>query len=123
MKRVAKLFLVPFIMAAMVAATTNAYAHDRCSAATLRGNYAAYYLGNITDPNTGAVTPFDSVGVVTFDGAGNASGAATFSVNGSISTGPIAGTYTVNADCTGVFTGNVKLGTDNFNLVIIDGGK
>ena len=122
MKRIGNLFLVPLIVAAMVAASTNASASNNCSVATLRGAYTLYYVGNITDPNTGIVTPFDVVGVNTFDGRGNASGTGTFSVNGLISTGPFGGTYTVNADCTGVFTGNVQLGTDNSNFVIVGGG-
>jgi hypothetical protein len=78
MKRIANLFLVPWIMVAMVAASTNAYASHKCSVATLRGAFTLYYVGNIADPNTGAVTPIDAVGVVTFDGAGNASGRQRF---------------------------------------------
>ena len=121
MKRIANLFLISLIMAAMVAAATNAYAGNGCSVATLRGNYAFYYLGNLTDPNTGAVTPFDAVGVFTFDGAGNVSGTFTLAANGTITTGnPYTATYTVNADCTGVINGTN--GDDSGNIVIEGGG-
>ena len=123
MKRIANLFFIPLIMAAMVAATTNAYARNGCSVATLRGNYALYYLGNLTDPNTGAVTPFDAVGVITFDGVENVSGTFTLAANGTITTGnPYTATYTVNADCTGVLNGTN--GSDSANIVIVgSGGK
>jgi hypothetical protein len=121
MKRIANLYLIPLTIAVIVVVTATAYAHDGCSVATLRGNYVLYYLGNLTDPNTGAVTPFDGVGVITFDGAGNVSGTFTLAANGTITTdNPYTATYTVNADCTGVLNGTN--GNDSANIVIVDGG-
>jgi hypothetical protein len=59
---------------------------------------------------------------MTFDGAGNASGNFTFSLNGQIATSPYTSTYTVNPDCTGSATGTPPSGGDNVTFVIVGGG-
>jgi hypothetical protein len=64
------------------------------------------------------------VGVVAFDGAGNASTSYTLVTNGVAAAGLTgSGTYTVNSDCTGSisFTTGDAAGL-TFNMVIIGGG-
>jgi hypothetical protein len=76
-------------------------------------------------PNGPPNFPFAGLGPITFDGKGNISGSL---IIGPTSTGTavwpvspgVLGTYTVNADCTGLFNG--LNGVDNFAFVIVSGG-
>jgi hypothetical protein len=71
----------------------------QCTNATLTGNYGFTFSGFQFRGNKGASLPWQGVGLMTFDGAGNASGNFTFSLNGQITAGaPYSGTYTVNPD-------------------------
>lgn len=68
-----------------------------CTNATITGSYGSLLTGTIV-----GFGPIASVGVATYDGAGHWSRTETTNVNGN--TFPpetIAGTYNVNADCTG----------------------
>ena len=68
-----------------------------CTAATIAGSYGTLLTGTIV-----GFGPIAQVGVATYDGAGHWSRTETTNVNGN--TFPIetiAGTYNVNADCTG----------------------
>jgi len=81
-----------------------AQADDKgCSNATLKGTFGYTTTGFITAPPTLA-GPFASVGTQTFDGKGATTARAMVSQNGNIVPVTIAGTYTVNPDCTGTFT-------------------
>jgi hypothetical protein len=74
-----------------------------CSDATLTGNYGFVFTGfNSKRNNRASELPFDVVGVIAFDGAGNISASYTASFDGGIfaTTTPDAGTYAVNSDCT-----------------------
>ena len=58
------------------------------------------------------------------DGNGHITGGSlTLSVNGTLNTFPVTGTYTENANCTGTkvitFVGNIS----NSNFVVVNGGK
>jgi len=74
-----------------------------CSVATLKQSYG-YRISGFVGPSA-PFAPFSTVGVQTFDGAGR------FTATNTLATGPeitrdfsFSGTYTVNADCTGVMT-------------------
>jgi len=81
--------------------------------------FAANLSGSIN-----GVGPVAYVEQVILDGKGNVSGNGTFSVDGTIYTVPITGTYTENADCTGSAQITPQgLGTLNFNFVVVNVGK
>jgi LysM repeat protein len=57
-------------------------------------------------------------------GNGNVSGTATVSLGGAPGTGPVTGTYTENADCTGTAVVAVAGGPPaTFSYVVVNGGK
>ena len=87
-----------------------------CSNATLNGSYGFYRTGT-----TGA-GPLAAVGILFFDGNGNATATQSTSRNGVFTFDVVvAGTYEVAEDCTGKeFTPN---GVEFARLVIVDGGK
>jgi hypothetical protein len=68
-------------------------------------------------------TPIAVVGVLSFDGGGNASLNFTIAFDGNIGEGLTdTGTYSVNSDCTGAISftaGDIPI---NFNMVVIGGG-
>jgi hypothetical protein len=91
-----------------------------CGLQTLKGTYAAMFNGVAFD-----VGPFASVGVVTFDGNGNVSATHRASFNGVPGVFTFAGTYEVEADCTGTMTTIHNPGEfeGHFYFVILDKGK
>src|SRR5215469_4274734 len=132
----ALLTLVVFVALAFVATTSKhtvrgVYAQSGCSDATLNAKYASSQSG-FEAKNTMGLNPlpFATMGVSTFDGAGNFSvtftdmspgkpGGYRAALHGA--TG--SGTYTVNSDCTGsisVTSGDVAGVT--LDIVIIGGG-
>lgn len=98
-----------------------AQAADRgCSNASLTGTFAYTTTGFITAPPSLA-GPFASVGTQTFDGKGATTAGAMVSQNGNIVPVTIAGTYTVNPDCTGTFTLQVSpVGITTHVFFVID---
>jgi hypothetical protein len=105
---VAKAFAVAVAIALTVGVASTAQARDtECSDATLNGTFAYTNTGFITAPPDEA-GPFAGVGTQTFDGQGATTGTATVSQNGNVVPVTIAGTYTVNPDCTGTFTLDVS---------------
>ena len=129
MKRIIGISLTLTVAAALLALFPNskrivpvAHAQSGCSVATLDGNYGFNNPG-FTTPNhsiKGAEVPFAAVGVIIFDGAGNASGTYTLAIKGGITSGnTFSGTYTVSSDCTGSMT---LTGAPNFNMVVVSGG-
>jgi hypothetical protein len=117
MKRILSVLLALAAVAALVPAV-----HAQCTNATLTGNYGFTFSGFQFRGMKGMSLPWQGVGLMTFDGAGNASGNFTFSLNGQIATSPYAATYTVNPDCTGSVTGTPPIGGANATLVIVSGG-
>jgi hypothetical protein len=70
------------------------------------------------------VGPVAYVEQVILDGKGNVSGSGTSSLDGTIDTAPITGTYTENADCTGSAQITPQgFSTLNFNFVVVNVGK
>lgn len=90
-----------------------------CSLTTLRGVYG--YTATGSRP---AVGNSAAVGVLTFDGAGNVTGADTLTVNtGVFARRTITGNYTVNANCTGSMSLVVDSTPAEHDIVIVGSGK
>jgi hypothetical protein len=91
--------------------------HERaCSNKTLNGSYGSYRTGSTS---TG---PLASLGILFFDGNGNASGSQNISKNGVFTfDNPISGTYEVAPDCTARFF--TDTGVEVARVVIVDGGN
>jgi hypothetical protein len=111
-----------FVLAVVVTTTTTVYA--QCSNATLNGSYGFKQdgFGTRNDKAGGPAVPLATVGVVTFDGAGNASFTLTnvFNSSGGAFYEAIPATYTVNSDCTGTVT--IEDFGLHFYIVTVGGG-
>jgi hypothetical protein len=70
-------------------------------------------------------SPITFVGQAVLDGKGGLSGSATLSIDGTIGTSMLSGTYTENADCTGTqqITIQAVNNTFNVNFVVVNAGK
>ncbi|HEV3061859.1 MAG TPA: hypothetical protein VGY48_26645 [Vicinamibacterales bacterium] len=91
--------------------------HRGCSIDTLEGDY----VWRFNRVNVASGAHRDALGVMSFDGAGNVSAIVTFNDDG-VSTlrVPRAGTYTVDADC----TGTLLLDSVNYwDLVLTDDAR
>jgi hypothetical protein len=107
MKRatIAKTFVITVAAALALGIAPKAKAQGvGCSNYTLRGTFAFTSTGFTTAASPAGAGMVAEVGTQTFDGTGGTTGAAMLSGNGAIYQLTIAGTYTVNADCTGTFT-------------------
>jgi len=98
----------------------RAHAHDQhqkaCSNKTLNGSYGSYRTG------TTSTGPLASLGILFFDGNGNATGSQNISRNGVFTfDNPISGPYEVAADCTAKFF--TDTGVEVARVVIVDGGN
>ena len=106
MKRsnIGKSFTISAVAALAIGLAPIASADDKgCSNATLKGTFAYTGTGfNVSPPASAG--PFAEVGTQTFDGKGATSTTFTASANGNIFQVTLAGTYTVNPDCTGTFS-------------------
>jgi hypothetical protein len=91
--------------------------HERaCSNKTLNGSYGNYRSG------TTSAGPLTAVGILFFDGNGNASGSQSISRNGVFTfDAAISGVYEVAADCTARFL--TDTGDEVARVLIVDGGK
>ena len=122
---VKRIFSLLFVLAVVVTTTSPVYA--QCSNATLTGSYGFKQTGfgiihNSKPAKLGNMIPFATVGVVTFDGAGNASFTLTqvFNSEGGGFFEAIPGTYTVNSDCTGTIA--IEDFGLHFYMVTVGGG-
>ena len=98
------------------------YAQSGCSNATLNSKYAFTGTGFEKNQHSGIEPqiPIAVVGLLSFDGAGNASLNFTIAFDGGITEGLVdTGTYTVNSDCTGSISFPTVV---DFNIVVIGGG-
>jgi hypothetical protein len=102
-------------------------AESGCGNESLLGRYAIQGTGTVmSGPFAG---PAAFVGILRFDGAGNLEGNLTQRLN--TATGPttlkvpIAGSYTVNADCTAedILINQLNAAFNTQELVLIEGGK
>jgi len=100
-----------------------------CSAGTLSGNsygYAAHGLvaaGNGNGfPRVGGFVPFADAGQISFLIDGSVSGTDNVNLGGVVSPGqPIAGTYSVNSDCSGTTTMTIAGVDSSWSFVILQG--
>ena len=121
---VKRIFGLLFVLAVVVTSTSTVYA--QCSNATLTGSYGFKQQGFGTRDSKpaklGNMIPFATVGVVTFDGAGNASFTLTqvFNSEGGGFFDAIPATYTVNSDCTGTIA--IEDFGLHFYMVTVGGG-
>jgi len=67
-----------------------------CSLAHTAGSYGVSDSGTVIN-----IGPRAAIALLTLDAAGNISGSVTASLNGTVSSSTLAGTYSVNSDCTG----------------------
>jgi hypothetical protein len=98
---------------------------SQCTLATMKGSFIYAQDGFIVaGTNASDRTPFAQSGREYFDGAGNMSGIYTASMNGRITRGRYAGTYTVGPDCVAsiVFTDNLGA-TFHYDGYLADGGE
>jgi len=121
---VKRILSVSFVLAVVMTTTSTVYA--QCSNATLNAKYGFIDSGFTASPSRDRAAPevpIAVVGVLAFDGAGNASQSFTLVINGGIALpGSNTGTYSVNSDCTGSISFSVGDAPVNFNIVIIGGG-
>ena len=89
-----------------------------CTDAAIKGTFG-FQGGGFNS----ALVPKAVEGQATLDGAGNLTGTETASAGGSVVSGPISGTYSVNADCTGSVTVTFKTKKFTSNFVIVNGDK
>ena len=111
--------------AGSIESNKNRPAASQCTLATMKGSFIYAQDGFIVaGTNAGDRTPFAQSGREYFDGAGNMSGIYTASMNGRITRGRYAGTYTVGADCVAsiVFTDNLGA-TFHYDGYLADGGE
>ena len=101
--------------------------HAACTSATAAGSFGFTTTGTLILPTGPA--PVAAVGLVTFDLNGNATGSQDRSVGGSFGHETIAGTLTVNRDCTISLLANVYdssgnlVRTSTIPGVLVDNGK
>jgi hypothetical protein len=90
----------------------------RCSLHSLNGTYAAEQSGWV---GSGATrVPYSEAGYVRLDGQGHIDGASTFSLDGTIGSHAVVGTYTVDPN---TCTGDAVTTIGTFHFAIGDNGK
>jgi hypothetical protein len=126
-RKIVRSILFSAALLASLAAVARAQDDRICSTPGLAGEWG-YTSTGVFIFATGAV-PFALVGRVTFDAAGNFSGAQNSSTGGQVGQDTIKGTTTVNPDCTGTLNVNVYnqsgtlLSTSVLAFVIVDNGR
>jgi hypothetical protein len=110
--------MVVVICFALIAAVPTAPAAS-CTNASLKGVFG--YVGSGLN---GSSEPAASIAQVTFDGAGNATGSETGSIDGTIATSSLTGTYQIEKDCTGAISlTNSDDKVEGYNIVFNDSNK
>ena len=92
------------IVALLASLSPAAYA-DKCSTATVAGNWGLTLTGTLLLP-TGAV-PGAAVAALNVDTVGNITGTEARNVGGGFANETITGSWTVDSDCTGVVTATI----------------
>src|SRR5689334_15924810 len=119
---IGKTFAIGAVAAlAMVLAPTAKAERKPCSVATLKGSFARTDTGFVTAPPAIA-GPLAAVSLMTFDGNGGFTSVGMGGLNGNVTAATSTGTYTVNADCTGTYTGVSSGRTGHAFFVIAAGG-
>jgi hypothetical protein len=92
--------------------------NSTCTAAAIKGTFG-FEGGGFNS----SLVPLAVAGQAKLDGAGNLTGTESQSTGGTILSGAISGTYTVNSDCTGTITLTFSHGTSTTNFVIVNGDQ
>ncbi len=94
----------------------HSMAHAVCSNASIKGTY-----GILSTGLNGSAQPASSVDQITVDGMGNLSGTSTKSIDGTIVTYNIIGTYSITASCTGTAIFNNQEGDIEHDNIFLNG--
>jgi hypothetical protein len=99
-------------------------AQNGCTNANVQGSFGYSASGFTLAPGTLIMVPLANTGRVMADGAGNASGFDTLSVNGVIVKRTFSGTYSVKDDCSGSAVYMDSLGQKiSEDFVVTNGGN
>ncbi|HEX3651984.1 MAG TPA: hypothetical protein VHU18_04085 [Rhizomicrobium sp.] len=109
------------ITAALLAISTAANASERCSLASLRGNYGLYGQGTVFIGTPQQGLEVDS-GTAISDGRGNIKGITNFTLNGAFYQVTYTATYTVGPDCTFTAVVQDSLGETLHEVGMVFGG-
>jgi hypothetical protein len=108
--------------------TLRLMAAPTCSASTLSGNSYGFATHGLTTPvpvgfpRIGGFVPFSNMGQISFKADGSVSGVDNVNLGGVFIPGlPIAGTYSVNSDCTGTTTMTIAGNNHSWSFVILQG--
>ena len=121
MARAGVLSIIVLLMASALCA--QQIGGGTCSNSTINGSYFWQIAGVLATTTGGTVPLHELAGIVT-DGKGSFSGEALTVLNGALSNDSLAGTYSVQSDCTGTFTifVNSQLG-GQATFQIVSGGQ
>lgn len=97
--------LLIITLVALVAGSSPVAMAAKCSTATVAGSWGLTLTGTLLLP-TGPV-PGAAVATINADSGGNITGTEARNVGGGFANETITGTWTVNADCTGVVTADI----------------
>jgi hypothetical protein len=94
-----------------------------CDLTSFNGAFGYSLSGSVYDTR-GYVYLIGAAGRMTSDGAGNLTGADTYSFDGNVAKRQYTGTYTVESDCTGSVTLTTPNGNStHFDFVLVNDGK
>jgi hypothetical protein len=110
-----KTFVVLFLFAAMAVVPWASAA--TCSNASIKGVYGSLHSGS------NAIGPVAGISRLAVDGAGNITGWASKSINGTIYTYDFTGTYQINKDCTGNLTVTNQDGNNVHDNIYLNNGN
>ena len=121
------ILLLAMLLAGLAAASRAQDAKTGCSLSTLKGNYSMQAQGTVIAQFPSLPVPpfpFAEVAIDFIDGAGNITGKFTANAGGVVILGTVAGTYTVNPDCTGTISLLTDLGipVNETFLILRNGG-
>jgi hypothetical protein len=102
-----------------------------CGASLLKGKYAISFSGAVMGYSEALAAQWSpgteaEIGILDFDGAGNFSGTDTYSNLATTTPFNLAGTYTVNADCTGSIALTTASSSGTWNggdIVVLSSGQ
>jgi hypothetical protein len=110
--------VIVFAATLLVNVAATAQARDAaCSFARAAGTYGFSTSGTVVGVGSRV-----STGIITLDRAGNATGNATSSLNGTIAGETFSGTYTVNSGCTTTLTAEIRDLSGQLLLTVTEDG-
>ncbi len=116
MRKQALVFVLASMFALNAVPTAQARQDRGCTQDSLYGAYGYVFSGSLI-----GIGPVAAVGLAIFDGAGGVTARDTVSTNGEISRRAGAGSYTVNANCTGSAAIGDGFGKVSFDFTIVPG--